>query len=139
MSSEFLTIHENFSVQDSIKKIQAIDEDLISFYVYVVNDASQLVGILSLKQLLLSKPQDSLGEIMSRDVISVNIATDQNEVARIVEKYDFLSLPVTNNKRELVGVITVDDVIDVIREGANEDIQAMGMGGLVPMNPIGPI
>ena len=129
MSSEFLTIHETLNVQDSIKKIQAIDEDLISFYIYVVNDASQLVGVLSLKQLLLSHPQDTLKEIMSTDVIAVDIATDQNEVAKIVEKYDFLSLPVVNKKRELVGVITVDDVIDVIREEAAEDIQAMGMGG----------
>ena len=129
MSSEFLTIHETLNVEDSIKKIQAIDEDLISFYIYVVNDASQLVGVLSLKQLLLSRPQEILKEIMSTDVITVDIATNQNEVAKIVEKYDFLSLPVINKKRELVGVITVDDVIDVIREEAAEDIQAMGMGG----------
>ncbi len=129
MSSEFLTIHETLNVEDSIKKIQAIDEDLISFYIYVVNDASQLVGVLSLKQLLLSRPQEILKDVMSTDVITVDIATDQNEVARIVEKYDFLSLPVINKKRELVGVITVDDVIDVIREEAAEDIQAMGMGG----------
>ena len=129
MSSEFLTIHETLNVEDSIKKIQAIDEDLISFYIYVVNDASQLVGVLSLKQLLLSRPQEILKDVMSTDVITVDIATDQNEVAKIVEKYDFLSLPVINKKRELVGVITVDDVIDVIREEAAEDIQAMGMGG----------
>ncbi len=129
MSSEFLTIDESFTVKQSIEKIQSMDEDLISFYIYVINDTQRLVGVLSLKQLLLSRPQDVLKEIMSTDVISVNIETDQNEVARIVEKYDFLSLPVTDDNNDLVGVITVDDVIDVIREEANEDIQAMGMGG----------
>ncbi len=129
MSSEFLTIDESFSVKQSIEKIQSMDEDLISFYIYVINDTQRLVGVLSLKQLLLSRPQDILKDIMSTDVISVNIQTDQNEVARVVEKYDFLSLPVIDDNNDLVGVITVDDVIDVIREEAAEDIQAMGMGG----------
>ncbi|MEM7645308.1 MAG: magnesium transporter, partial [Pseudomonadota bacterium] len=129
MSSEFLTIDEGFSVREAIAKIQEMDEDLISFYIYVVNDSSRLVGVLSLKQLLLSRPQDLLKDIMSMDVISVDLSTDQNEVAKVVEKYDFLSLPVTDENQNLVGVITVDDVIDVIREEAAEDIQAMGMGG----------
>ena len=129
MGSEFLTIDEDLKVREAIEKIQSMDEDLISFYVYVVNGAKTLVGVLSLKQLLLSRPQESLKNIMSTDVISVNIATSQNEVARIVEKYDFLSLPVIDDNNNLVGVITVDDVIDVIREEAAEDIQAMGMGG----------
>lgn len=129
MSSEFLTINESLTVQESIQKIQTMDEDLISFYIYVVNDSSKLVGVLSLKQLLLSRPQDVLKEIMSTDVISVDLETDQTEVAKTVEKYDFLSLPVVDENHELVGVITVDDVIDVIREEAAEDIQALGMGG----------
>lgn len=129
MSSEFLTIDESFTVKQSIEKIQTMDEDLISFYIYVISESQRLVGVLSLKQLLLSRPQDVLKDIMSTDVISVNIETDQNEVARVVEKYDFLSLPVIDENNELVGVITVDDVIDVIREEAAEDIQAMGMGG----------
>lgn len=129
MSSEFLTINESLNVRQSIEKIQGMDEDLISFYIYVVNDAARLVGVLSLKQLLLSRPEDVLGDIMSTDVISAGISTDQTEVAKLVEKYDFLSLPVIDENNALVGVITVDDVIDVIREEAAEDIQAMGMGG----------
>ena len=90
-------------------------------------DKSQtLVGVLSLKQLLLCRTSDRLRDIMSSDVISVEVSTDQAEVARIVERYDFLSLPVVDASRKLVGVITVDDVIDVIREEANEDFYAMG-------------
>lgn len=129
MSSEFLTINESFSVSKAISTIQSMDEDLITFYIYVVNDSSRLVGVLSLKQLLLSRPQDILKDIMLPDVISVDLATSQNEVAKVVEKYDFLSLPVIDENHKLVGVITVDDVIDVIREEAAEDMQAMGMGG----------
>ena len=129
MSSEFLTIKEDLTVRQSIEQIQSIDEDLISFYIYVVNETSRLVGVLSLKQLLLSRPQDLLRDIMSTDVISVDLGTEQTEVARVVEKYDFLSLPVVDENHGLVGVITVDDVIDVIREEAAEDIQALGMGG----------
>ena len=129
MSSEYLTIEESLTVSESIQKIQTMDEDLISFYIYVITESSRLVGVLSLKQLLLSRPQDRLKDIMSTDVISVDLTTSQNEVARVVEKYDFLSLPVINENNDLVGVITVDDVIDVIREEAAEDIQALGMGG----------
>lgn len=128
MSSEFLTMNETLSVREAIELIQN-NEDLISFYIYVVNETLRLVGVLSLKQLLLSRPQEILRDIMSTDVISVTLSTNQNEVAAIVEKYDFLSLPVTDENYQLVGVITVDDVIDVIREKAVEDIQAMGMGG----------
>ncbi len=129
MSSEYLTIEESLTVSESIQKIQTMDEDLISFYIYVITETSRLVGVLSLKQLLLSRPQDRLKDIMSTDVISVDLTTSQNEVARVVEKYDFLSLPVIDENNDLVGVITVDDVIDVIREEAAEDIQALGMGG----------
>lgn len=129
MSSEFLTLEESFTVRDAIEKIQSMEEDLISFYIYVVTATSRLVGVLSLKQLLLSRPKDALKDIMLTDVIAVSVHTEQYEVAKIVEKYDFLSLPVVGENNELLGVITVDDVIDVIREEAVEDIQAMGFGG----------
>jgi len=117
MGSEFLTLNQSLTVSKAITHIQNQDED----------DASQtLVGVLSLKQLLLCRPADRLQDIMSSDVISVVVSTDQAEVARIVERYDFLSLPVIDGARKLVGIITVDDVIDVIREEAAEDLYAMG-------------
>ncbi|MCJ8276515.1 MAG: magnesium transporter, partial [Bdellovibrionales bacterium] len=129
MGSEFLTMTEELTVSAAIQKIQSMDEGLISFYIYVINESERLVGVLSLKQLLLSRPNEVLNDIMSMDVISVDVTTDQNDVAKTVEKYDFLSLPVIDESKKLVGVITVDDVIDVIREEAAEDIHAMGMGG----------
>ena len=129
MSSEVLAMKEDMSVAQVIGQIQKEDEDLVAFYIYVVNEQEQLVGVLSLKQLLLSRPSAKLKSIMSTDIITVALSTNQAEVARIVERYDFLSLPVVDESNRLVGVITVDDVIDVIREEAEEDFLAMGRAG----------
>lgn len=126
MSSDFLALREQQTVADAIREIQSKDqEDLVTFYLYVVNDTGHLIGVISLKQLLLSKPSEVLGKIMSRDVLTVSLETPQDEVARVVERYDFLCVPVVNSQNELMGVITVDDIIDVIREEGEEDILAM--------------
>jgi magnesium transporter len=129
MNPEVLTLDENQTVSQAIQKIQDSEEDLISFYVYVVNDAGHLVGVLSLKQLILHRPQVILKDIMETGVISVEVITSQMEVAKIVEKYDFLALPVIDTDKKLLGVITVDDVIDVIREEASEEMLSRGMAG----------
>lgn len=130
MSSELLYLTENITVSEAIKIIQDSDEDLISFYIYVVNDSSQLVGVLSLKQVLLSKPNTPLKDVMLTDVICVDVSTQKQDVAKIVEKYDFLSLPVVDGNNKLVGVITVDDVIDIIREEAQDEFLAKGMASI---------
>lgn len=129
MSPEVLSIDENMTVSEAIKFIQDSDESIITFYVYVTNDAHQLVGVLSLKQLILHRPNIILKDIMETDVISVEVITEQIHVAKIVEKYDFLALPVVDNAKNLVGVITVDDVIDVIREEASDELMSRGMAG----------
>lgn len=126
MSSEFLSLSQELSVADAIRSIQGQDEQSVTFYVYITDDEGRLVGVLSLKQLLLSKPNSVLRDIMIRDIISVNTETNQVEVASLVERYDFLSIPVVDAQFRLVGVITVDDVIDVIRAEAQEDLLAMG-------------
>lgn len=129
MTSEVLTMEEGTTVSDAILTIQGSEDDLITFYIYVVNESKQLVGVLSLKQLILHRPAVLLKDIMETDVISVDVNTEQVEVAKIVEKYDFLALPVTDNSNKMVGVITVDDVIDVIREEASEELLSRGMAG----------
>lgn len=129
MSSNLFSLKQNLNVADAIRKIQEENESLVVFYLYIVNDQNRLVGVLSLKQLLLAKPKDLLIDIMVKDVISVTLDTPQEEVAKIVERYDFLSLPVVDSSGQLMGVITVDDVIDVIREEAEEDLMAMGKVG----------
>lgn len=130
MSSDFLAVNQNLSVAEAVKSIQnEEDQGKVSFYLYVINDHEQLVGVVSLKQLLLSHQNMTLKELMYKDVISVQVNTHQEEVASTVERYDFLALPVVDGNNHLEGVITVDDVIDVIREEAEEDFLAMGRAG----------
>ncbi len=130
MSSDYLAINQNLSVEEAVKSIQTEgDQGKVSFYLYVINDHGQLVGVVSLKQLLLSQKSTVLKELMHKDVISVHVNTHQEEVASTVERYDFLAIPVVDGNNHLVGVITVDDVIDVIKEEAEEDFLAMGRAG----------
>ncbi len=125
MTTDFLSLNQNLLVSEAIKKIQS-HQDKVLFYIYIVNDHNNLAGVLSLKQLLLCPQKKSLKEIMLCDVISVHVTDTQSKVAEIVERYDFLALPVVNVHNQLEGVITVDDVIDVIREEAEEQFLSMG-------------
>ncbi len=92
------------------------------YYVYVTDEDERLVGIISLRQLIVTAPWVTIGDVMQQPVISVHVATDQEEVARVVSKYDLLAVPVVDDDERLVGIITVDDVIDVIEEEATEDM-----------------
>ncbi|MGH7256464.1 MAG: magnesium transporter, partial [Nitrospirales bacterium] len=95
------------------------------FYIYVVDKDGHLVGVLSLRQLLTVPPSTLLRNIMTRDVIRVTVETDQEEVARQVATYNLLAIPVVDQAKKLVGIITVDDVVDVIRDEATEDMLKM--------------
>ncbi len=137
MNSDFLSLKQDMTVAQAIGQIQDQDEDLaITFYVYVVNDSGHLVGVISLKQMLLNRKNEVLKNIMSRDIISAEISQDQEEVAKMVEHYDFLSIPVTDAANKLMGVITVDDVLDVIRAESEEDLLAMGQVGIIDEHPL---
>ncbi len=112
---------------DSVKKaIQVLrqTEGLEAFYLYVVDAQNRLLGVLSLKQLLLSPEKTLLEDLMNTAVISASVSDSKEQVAHMVEKYDFLSIPVVAESHTLVGVITVDDVLDVIREEAQDNILA---------------
>ncbi len=131
MNSDHFSVDENYTVEQTIQTIQNDQEtNLVLFYLYVINSNGQLVGVLSLKQLLLSEKKSTLKEVMFLDVISVTLGMDQEDVAKTVEHYDFLSLPVVDGNNKLVGVVTVDDVIDVIRAEAEEDLLSMGQAGV---------
>jgi magnesium transporter len=126
MNPNVFALREDLSVGEAIATLQRKSDELeMVFYVYVVDDRHHLVGVVSLRQLLLNPPSTPLRKIMSTDVISVDTSTDQEEVARIVSKYDLLAVPVVDDENRLVGMITVDDVIDVMREEATEDIYAL--------------
>ncbi len=125
MTTEFYALNENTSVSDAITAIQLARDVDAPFYLYVVDDDGRLVGIVSLKQLLLSSPETKLKSIMNKDIIYVSTNTDQEEVAKLVAKYNLVAIPVVDSDGKLAGVITVDDVIDIIQEEATEDIYKM--------------
>jgi magnesium transporter len=126
MSTDIFSLSEEMTVREAIDAIQQAEDVEMVFYLYVTDVShNHLVGVLSLRKLLTVSPTKTLGEIMVRDVISVRTDVDQEEVARIVEKYNILAIPVVNETNKLMGVITVDDVIDVIRAEATEDIYKM--------------
>lgn len=125
MATEIFSLNEELTVREAIQAIQDAEDAEMVFYLYVTDEHGHLVGVLSLRQLLTVPPSRKLKDIMGREVISVQTGTDQEEVARVVEKYDILAVPVVNDTNKLMGIITVDDVIDVLREEATEDIYKM--------------
>ncbi|NJN72185.1 MAG: magnesium transporter [Limnothrix sp. RL_2_0] len=127
MTPEYISLKETFTVADTLDRIrhQASKSEII-YYLYVTNASRQLVGIVSLRDLVVSEPDASLVEIMTRDVVSVHTETDQEDVARTIQRYDLLALPVVDREERLVGVVTVDDVIDIIEKETTEDIYALG-------------
>ena len=121
MNPKVFSLPENLTVGEAISRLQSSIEAEMVFYIYVVDDGNNLVGVLSLRQLLLNRPESRLKDIMTTDVIRVSTETDQEEVAQLVASYNLLAIPVVEQGK-LIGVITVDDVIDVIKEEATEDI-----------------
>ncbi len=126
MTPDVFALKEDLTVSEAITAIQRDSSDIeLVFYLYIVDDRNHLVGVSSLRQLLLVPPTTPLKKFMNGDVISVATDTDQEEVARIVARYNLLGVPVVDQENKLVGVVTVDDVLDVIREEATEDIYAL--------------
>ena len=121
MTTRFLALPEETSVQEAIAAVQKAQEAEMVFYLYVVDAHGHLQGVLSLRRLLSVPPATRLREIMSTDVISVHPETDQEEVARMVSRYDLLAVPVVDPDNALIGIVTIDDVVDVMREEATED------------------
>ena len=130
MVPEFIALNQEMTAREAIESIQTKHQDVeMPFYLYVIDEYECLVGVLSLRQLVVVKPQTPLKEFMATEVISVHPGVDQEEVARIVARYDILAVPVVDENRHLVGIVTVDDVIDIFREEATEDILKMaGVG-----------
>ncbi len=122
MSPKFLALPENLDVESATEHVRRYGDADASFYIYVVDERQYLVGVVSLRQLILQPPDKQLRDFMSPDPIRVSTDTDQEEVARIVGRYDILAVPVVESNNRLVGVVTVDDVIDVMRQEATEDI-----------------
>jgi magnesium transporter len=125
MTTEFFSLPEEATAQEAIRRLQQATDAEMVFYIYVTDKNDHLVGVLSLRQLLTVPPATMLKNIMTRDVMSVSVDMDQEEVARQVASYNLLAIPVVEKDGTLVGIITVDDVVDVIREEATEDMLKM--------------
>ncbi len=127
MTTEFVALNKHMTAQTAIDTLRANAPDAETvYYVYVVDDDNVLVGVLSLRELIIATPDTLVEQIMRLRVISVNAYTDQEEVASMVSKYDLLAVPVVDNFSRLLGIITVDDIIDVLEEEATDDILRMG-------------
>ena len=130
MSPDFMYLDENLTVEEAIKKVQKRSEDKeMVFYLYITHGEGQLAGVLSLRELLMHPMHRKLKNIMNTNVISVTTDTDQEEVAHIVSQYNLLAVPVVDATFKLVGIVTVDDIIDVLREEATEDFLQMAGAG----------
>lgn len=126
MAKEYIRANKNWNVVQTINEIRRQAENVSKIYsIFVVNNRQQLMGIVSLKRIVLASDDTKIEDIYEEEVISVPTHMDQEEVAEIMRKYDLESVPVINAKNKLVGRITVDDILDVIREEAEEDMQAM--------------
>lgn len=126
MALEYVAVKEYFTVQEAIDSVREKREEVEDlYYLWVVNDSGKLLGVISLKDLVLEPPYRRINEIMNPEVISVNVNRDQEEVAYLVKKYDLVSIPVVDEYNHLVGRITHDDIIDVIEDETDEDISMM--------------
>lgn len=131
MVPEFIALQEDTTAGEAIQSLQKEYLDVeMPFYLYVVDTNGKLIGVSSLRQLVVVPPNTPLKNFMITDVFAVKTDMDQEEVAKIVARYDILAVPVVDDTNKLVGIVTVDDVIDIIREEATEDILKMaGVGG----------
>lgn len=130
MVPDFIALREDVTARQAIESLQTEHSDVeMAFYLYVVDEYGKLVGVSSLRQLVVVAPETPLKDFMTTDVFSVQTDMDQEEVARIVARYDILAVPVIDGSNRLVGIVTVDDVIDILRKEATEDILKMAGAG----------
>lgn len=123
MTKDFVSVRKDYSVYYAIETLRATAPDAETiYYLYVIDEHDRLVGVISLRELIVSPPNKSIDAIMNENLITVTTDDDQEDVAKIVAKYDLLAVPVIDNAGVLRGIITIDDVLDIIEEEATEDI-----------------
>lgn len=126
MTVEYVDLKENLTVLEAISRIRAVGLDSETINIcYVLDSKRTLLGTVALRYLLLSQPDEIIGDIMHENVIAINTLMDQEEVAQMFQKYDFIAMPVVDNENRLVGIITVDDIMDILQEETTEDIEKM--------------
>ena len=129
MYTDVFTLHEETKAREAIYALQDQEDAEMVFYLYTLDDDGSLTGVISLRDLVTTPSETMLKDIMSKNIQAVRPETDQEEVARIVSQYNFLAVPVVDADEKLLGIVTVDSVVDVIREEATEDfLQLAGAG-----------
>jgi magnesium transporter len=132
MTSKVVRLDASWTVEQALAHLRTVDPEVETLtYLYVVNTRGQLVGVLPVWEMLTARPDRRIADLMDPSVIAVTADTDQEEVARIVSQYDFFAIPVVDHDQRLLGIITHDDVIDILQEEFTEDVQRFG--GSVPL------
>lgn len=129
MTPEYISLKEEWTVEralEGIRQLANVSETI--YYLYVIDAARHLTGILSLRGLVTAQPSQTIGEIMVREVVYAQTHTTQEEVARMIQRYDFLAIPIVDTEHRLVGIVTVDDVLDVLEQETTKDIYTLGGG-----------
>ncbi|NCB39550.1 MAG: magnesium transporter [Erysipelotrichia bacterium] len=123
MTTEYATIFEDFTIANAFSHMRLIAADIeIIYYMYVIDKQEHLKGVISIRDLLSANPGTLVSDVMDNDIVSVAPDTPQEEVATLIGKYDYMAIPVVNRQQQIIGVVTVDDVMDVMEEEATEDI-----------------
>ncbi|HEY9736125.1 MAG TPA: magnesium transporter, partial [Trichocoleus sp.] len=127
MTPKFISLQADLTVAKAQERVRQKARDAeLSYYIYVTDAAKKLVGTVSFRDLVLAYPDQIIADIMGRDVVYADTDTDQEEVADLIARYDLIALPIVDREQNLLGVVTVDDVLDIVQEEATEDIYKMG-------------
>jgi magnesium transporter len=126
MTTEYASLPADITASEALSRLRLVapDNEMI-YYIYVIGPERHLTGFISLRDLILARPNALVNDLMERDVISARVDEDQEEVANKIARYDFLALPIVDGTGKLVGIVTHDDIIDVVREEAVEDVQRL--------------
>jgi magnesium transporter len=140
MTTEYISIHANQTLHSAMQilKNEAPNAETI-YYIYVIDEDKKLAGVISLRDLIINEPDTMISEVMNERVYTVSVAEDQEEVARKMKDYNFLALPVIDFRGHLLGIITVDDIVDVIDEEASDDYSKLAAISDVDSNDRGPL
>lgn len=127
MTPEYIALKKDLTIIQAQEKIKSyVDKSELSYYIYVTDNQRKLVGIISLKDLIVTPFDQSLETIMNRDIVYAYTDTNQEEVAKLIQRYDLIALPIVDKEENLLGIVTIDDVLDILEEETTEDIYRMG-------------
>jgi len=126
MSTDIVALRRQWTAAEAVDYLRSLEEAETLHYLYVVDRYNHLIGVVPIRNLILARPEATVGSIMIPDVVAVQVTADQEEMAEFISRYDFVAIPVVDAENRLLGVITVDDALDVLADEATEDIQRLG-------------